>query len=111
NLRASRETELAAEYPIHVVCAWIGNTEMIAAKHYLQVTDDYFRLATREVGAAKSGAEALQNPVQQGAAPSGTDSQETTEALPEPGFPLISSGIIEEDYCTLVPPRGLEPLS
>jgi integrase len=54
NLRASRETELAKEYPIHVVCAWIGNTEMIAAKHYLQVTDDYFERA----------AGALQNPVQ-----------------------------------------------
>jgi integrase len=50
NLRASRETELAAQYPLHVVCAWIGNTEMIAAKHYLQVTEDHFRRA------AKSGA-------------------------------------------------------
>jgi len=38
NLRASRETELAAAYPIHFVCAWIGNTERIAAKHYLPVT-------------------------------------------------------------------------
>jgi integrase len=36
NLRASRETELAAEYPIHVVCEWIGNTAAIAAKHYLE---------------------------------------------------------------------------
>ncbi len=25
NLRASRQTELAAEFPIHVVCEWIGN--------------------------------------------------------------------------------------
>ena len=56
NLRPSRGTELAAEYPFHVVYNWIGNTEMIAAKHYLQVTDDYYRLATREVGAAKPDA-------------------------------------------------------
>jgi len=55
NLRASRETELAKDYPIHVVCAWIGNTEMIAAKHYLQVTEDYFQQAAGE-RAAKSGA-------------------------------------------------------
>ncbi len=47
NLRASRETELAAVYPLHVVCAWIGNTERIAAKHYLQVTEDYFTLAAK----------------------------------------------------------------
>jgi hypothetical protein len=37
---------LAAEDPIHVVCAWIGNTERIAAKHYLQVTEGDFQRAT-----------------------------------------------------------------
>jgi len=47
NLRASRETELAAEHPIHVVCAWIGNSQQIAAKHYLQVTDADFEKARR----------------------------------------------------------------
>jgi integrase len=47
NLRATRETELAAQFPIHVVCAWIGNTEMIAAKHYLQVTDDHYKQAAQ----------------------------------------------------------------
>src|SRR5262245_46383155 len=51
NLRASRETELAADYPIHVVCQWIGNSAAIAAKHYLTVREeDYER-------AAQSGAE------------------------------------------------------
>lgn len=39
NLRASRQTELAATFPIHTVCAWIGNTKAVAAGHYLQVTD------------------------------------------------------------------------
>lgn len=37
-MRASRETELAKEYPIHVVTAWLGNTPRIALKHSLQVT-------------------------------------------------------------------------
>lgn len=46
NLRASRETELAAEYPIQVVCAWIGNSPTIAARHYLTVTDSDFRKAS-----------------------------------------------------------------
>src|SRR5262249_10224010 len=32
--RTIRETELAATYPLHVVCAWIGNTATIAQKHY-----------------------------------------------------------------------------
>jgi len=45
NLRASRETELAETYPIHVVTAWLGNSPTIAATHYLQVTEDHFRQA------------------------------------------------------------------
>ena len=46
NLRASRETELVEQFPIHVACAWIGNSPQIAAKHYLQVTDEHFKRAT-----------------------------------------------------------------
>ena len=42
NLRASRQTELAERYPMHVVCAWIGNSATVAQKHYLQVTEDHF---------------------------------------------------------------------
>ena len=45
NLRSSRETELAETYPIHVVCAWIGNTKSVAMEHYLQVTEDHFQQA------------------------------------------------------------------
>ena len=46
NMRSSRETELAQQFPLHVVTAWIGNSTLIAARHYLQVTDDDFRSAT-----------------------------------------------------------------
>ncbi len=42
NLRASRQTELTARFPLHVVCEWIGNSAAIASKHYLQVTEDHF---------------------------------------------------------------------
>jgi hypothetical protein len=42
NLRASRQTELEKEFPLHVVCAWIGNNERTARKHYLQVTDEHY---------------------------------------------------------------------
>jgi integrase len=53
NLRASRQTELAATFPLHTVCAWIGNTKAIAAGHYLQVTDADW---TRATGAAEAAA-------------------------------------------------------
>ncbi len=58
NLRASRQTELAAQHPIHVVCEWIGNSAAIAQAHYLQVTDGDFDRA------AKSGAIVVQKAVQ-----------------------------------------------
>ena len=32
---------------MHVVCDWLGNTREVAAKHYLQVTDEHFRKATQ----------------------------------------------------------------
>lgn len=46
NLRSSRETELMAVYPAHVVCAWLGNTPKVAMKHYLQVTEEDYRKAS-----------------------------------------------------------------
>ncbi len=60
NLRSTRETELAETFPIHVVCAWIGNSESVAKKHYLQVTDEHFSHAANLVqnpthNAAKPG--------------------------------------------------------
>lgn len=42
NLRASAQTDLAGRFPLHVVCAWLGNSKAIAGEHYLQVTEDHF---------------------------------------------------------------------
>ena len=53
-MRASRETELAKDYPVHVVTAWLGNTPRSAMKHYRQVTDDDFERAAQ--GGAECGA-------------------------------------------------------
>ena len=59
NLRSTRETELAERCPEHVICAWIGNSRVVARKHYLQVTEEHFEQA------AMAGAQAAQNPAQQ----------------------------------------------
>ena len=45
NCRSTRETELAALYPIHDVTRWIGNSTQVALRHYLQVTDATFQQA------------------------------------------------------------------
>ena len=39
NLRSTRATELAREFPIHVVTAWLGHSVTVSIKHYLQVTN------------------------------------------------------------------------
>ncbi len=58
NMRATRQTELADQYPIHVVCAWIGNSRAVAQEHYLQVTDSHFDAATAEpLSAAQNAAQ------------------------------------------------------
>lgn len=56
NLRASRQTELSALYPIATVCRWLGNTIEVADLHYLSALEHDFSRAS-SVGA-------LHNPVQ-----------------------------------------------
>ena len=43
--RASRQTELQREFPLHVVCSWLGNSPRIAQQSYLLVTEDDFAKA------------------------------------------------------------------
>lgn len=47
SMRSTRETELAATFPIHVVCEWMGNTVAVASRHYLKASDEDFQRASR----------------------------------------------------------------
>jgi integrase len=88
NLRASRETELVREHPIHVVCAWIGNSERVARRHYLQVTDADFEKATS-------------NPTSPMHADGRTGPHVEKETAVKPAF---------ADYTAVhIPPAGIEP--
>lgn len=98
NLRSTRETELAELFPMHVVCAWIGNTEAIAARHYLQVTDEHFERATRG---------ALQKPMQQTHASTRTASHGGLVERENPRKPRGCRGLGDRE----VEDRGLEPLT
>jgi integrase len=70
NLRSSCETQLTARFPQHVVAAWMGHSETVAVKHYLQVTDEHFQQAIK----------AVQNPVQQPSGDRGRCSQSPSES-------------------------------
>ena len=96
NLRSTRETELADQFPIQVVCDWIGNTEAIASKHYLQVTEDHF-------------AKAVRNPVQQAAVSPRTGSQAGSTAQEKTPVLQGSATGCEAVQPGRVPKRGLEP--
>lgn len=107
NLRATRETELAEQFPLHVVCAWIGNSTAIAAKHYLQVTDDHFNRA------AGQPEKAAQKTAQQPHAASHRAEHERNGKTQNPAIGgalhsvAASCGTPNID---LIPPRGVEPL-
>ncbi len=101
NLRSTRQTELTERFPLHVVCAWIGNSQAVAMKHYLQVTDEHFRQAVR-------------NPVQQPAASARNGLQPAQGDSGEPAICGSLRGIA--DTCkdadtTRVGDTGLEPVT
>ncbi len=47
NMRATRQTELLAEFPLPDVCDWLGNSQAVAMKHYAMATSDSFQRAVR----------------------------------------------------------------
>jgi integrase len=94
NLRSSRQTELAEKYPIQVVCEWIGNTQTVAAKHYLQVTEDHL---ARAINTPTVDPKTLHKPVQTdtdtgGRAPTDESSKRT---------PLVISDVSAADQWAL----------
>lgn len=46
SMRASCETDLARQFPLAVVAKWLGNTQAVAMRHYVDVTDADFERAT-----------------------------------------------------------------
>ena len=88
NLRASCETDLMKEHPIHAVCSWLGNSPTVALRHYLQVLDSDFEKANgmNGIGSAKPGAVVVQKHVQ---SPADRNGQEMTK----PMQPIVISGL------------------
>jgi len=45
-MRATRQTELQWEFPLHVVCTWLGNSPRIVQPSCLLVVEEEFARAT-----------------------------------------------------------------
>ena len=90
NMRSSRQTELTEEFPSHVVTSWMGNSERIADRHYLQVLDSHFKKAARP--RARAVSESTRNDAH------GEPGNEKT-----PGIPRVSAIKVGD--------TGLEPVT
>ena len=63
NLRSTRVTELADDFPEHVVVQWLGHSEKVAREHYLQVTDEHINRAVMgETSSSKSASKSASAP-------------------------------------------------
>ena len=100
NLRATRETDLASAFPLHVVTNWLGNTPRVADKHYLQVTPEHYAQAVAQ-GGANRGAVVAQMGVPQAAAPDRRQLHQTKRA---PGL-NASNGVFPGPSKTVGAPR------
>jgi integrase len=107
NLRSSRETELARLHPLHVVVSWMGNSQVVALGHYLQVQDGDFQRA-----AAEPTPETVQKTVQHHHAsrrePSHRLPQKTNDPTENSGE-RVGAKRRKSLQSKLVPPVGLEP--
>jgi integrase len=93
SMRASCETDLARQFPLAVVAKWLGNTQAVAMRHYVDVTDADFERAIAGDGAeehAPTEAEekAAQKAAQQAHATKRMDTQRAyTDHQKTPDFP------------------------
>ena len=105
SMRASRQTELERKFPLHVVCAWLGNSPKIAQRSYLLVTEADFQNASAEgsetvqrrgtkttLSEPETGIRGTKTTLQTTA----NDTTTTTENAGNTGKPLIFAGFPEQ---------------
>ena len=117
NLRSSRSTELVrGGCPMHLLTAWLGNSEKIQIDHYLQVNDSDYESAARyepskENSGAKSGAWSEQKAVQQQNAPNCNEQQEINQTPKNKAF--SDDSLLLETFPILneMRPMGVEPIT
>ena len=115
NLRASRQTELEQDFPGYVVAKWIGNSESVARKHYLMLTEDHFQRAAggdekAQHSSAKAQQKAQQRPPALGCAES-REMQKDPENIELCGAAQNNAARCVNTGPQVIPPRGIEPLS
>ena len=97
NLRSTRQTELMKDWPEYVVCAWMGNSRRVAREHYLQVTEEHFKVAA-------------QNRAQYPAARSSNEQNVTPDNRMENAVLPLNAGVCDSVRESSMGDTGLEQL-
>ena len=89
------------QFPKHVVCQWLGNSQAVATKHYLYTTDEHFTKATTVCSAAP----ALNYPAET------PDSASQASARQKRKTPVSQGNPTKQGQCEIrkVDDIGLEP--
>lgn len=107
NCRSSRQTELEAEFPLHVVCSWLGNSESTAKKHYLKVQEKHFETAS--VSTSCSGVlQGVQNKKESSGTErtaAATSNEKTLKTVKSPALPLLSKYTREDSNLQPLVPK------
>jgi integrase len=61
SMRASCQTELEEQFPLHVVCRWLGNSESIAKENYLLTKDSHYEQPMKPRRETKMARAVVQN--------------------------------------------------
>ncbi len=93
----------------HVVCAWLGNREIVARAHYLQVRDAHFDQASGK--SDQGGTGAAQNPAQHGHEQARTMPRRVLAAVVETPVLAGSAAGCESVQDSNMTPTGFEPVS
>jgi integrase len=109
NLRASRETELVEEVPVHVVASWLGNSPETAAKHYLTVLEAHFERAVCSDSRVR-GTDMGHTTAVRGCQTLTPENGESSEVLEVERVDNESQREAIPGKTVLAPPRGIEPL-
>ncbi len=103
-LRASCQTDLANEFPAHVVCEWLGNSLAVAREHYLQTTEDHYQKAAQNPAHA-----AAQNAAQTGADGKRPERTSSAQVLEGVALSPILSAPVPSCPDVLMTLSGFEP--
>ena len=107
-MRASLETDLMKSHPLHVVCAWLGNTPKIAMRHYLQVTPADFDLAKNPVR-TEYNTPSAQNTTRHTADTSGPDDSKNEKSPEKQGLCPPVSATVSSMQASETERTGFEP--